>query len=115
MLTVQLVLTLGYVPSKAVQGFGPAANVIVADLLAFEDRLMKDLWESESDGWFKKGLKLAGASAVWVLMKILKGILKLLTGAITVFRFIVFSLGHAGLIYSLLEALELPNSPPKIR
>jgi triacylglycerol lipase len=48
----------------------------------FEDRLMKSLWESESDHWFKKGIKLLGGAAVWLLMKILKGILKALAGAI---------------------------------
>jgi hypothetical protein len=50
----------------------------------FEDRLMKTMWESESDGWFKKGLKLAGGAVVWVLMKILKGLLKALAEAVTV-------------------------------
>jgi triacylglycerol lipase len=70
---------------KEMTGHGWAGIRAMKYLPSFEDRLMKNLWESESDSWFKKGLKLAGASAVWVLMKVLKGILKLLTGAITVF------------------------------
>lgn len=51
----------------------------------FEDRLMKSLWASDSDHWFKKGIKLLGGAAVWVLMKILRGILQALAGAVTVF------------------------------
>jgi hypothetical protein len=50
-------------------------------LPSFEDRLMKQIWESESDGWFKKGLKLMGAGVVWVLLKVLKGLLKGLLAA----------------------------------
>jgi hypothetical protein len=41
----------------------------------FEDKMMKGLWESEADGWFRKGMRLVGGAAVWVLMKILRGIL----------------------------------------
>ncbi len=44
-------------------------------LPSFEDRLMKSVWESD-EGWFTKGLKVFGSAVVWVLLKILKGILK---------------------------------------
>src|SRR5215204_7408341 len=33
----------------------------------------------------------------------------------TVFKFICFSLGQIGSMYSLLDALELPSSPPSIK
>jgi hypothetical protein len=52
-------------------------------LPSFEDRMMKNAWES-GDGWIKKGGKLAGGAIIWVLMKVLKGILKLLGGALVV-------------------------------
>ena len=48
---------------------------------SFEDRLMRGIWESDSNG-FLKGMKLVGAGAAWVLMKILRGLLKLLAGSV---------------------------------
>ncbi len=48
---------------------------------SFEDRLMRGIWESDSNG-FLKGMKLIGAGAAWVLMKILRGLLQLLAGSV---------------------------------
>lgn len=51
----------------------------------FEDRMMKNLWMSESEsvlGKLGKGAKLIGGGIVWILMKILRGILQILGGAI---------------------------------
>ncbi|MDJ0908647.1 MAG: lipase family protein [Woeseiaceae bacterium] len=48
---------------------------------SFEDRLMRGIWESDSNG-FLKGMKLIGAGAAWVLMKILRGLLNLLAGSV---------------------------------
>ena len=46
---------------------------------SFEDRMMSDAMAS---GGFKGAGKKAGAAVVWVIMKVLKGLLKLLGGAI---------------------------------
>src|SRR6187200_2089957 len=37
------------------------------------------------------------------------------TGVRIVFRFMALNFAHVGRIYSRLEALELPNSPPRIK
>lgn len=50
-------------------------------LPSFEDRMIKNAWENQSDSWIKKGGKLVGGAVVWVLMKVLKGILQLIGGA----------------------------------
>ena len=47
---------------------------------SFEDRMMKSVWENQTDNLVKKGAKLVGTALVWVLMKLLKGILKAVGG-----------------------------------
>jgi hypothetical protein len=47
---------------------------------SFEDRMMKNIWENQTDNMLKKGAKLVGGALVWVLMKLLKGILKAIGG-----------------------------------
>ncbi len=51
-------------------------------LPSFEDRMMKNAWER---GGFSGAAKLAGGAIIWVLMKVLKSILKLLGGAVIMF------------------------------
>ena len=51
---------------------------------SFEDRLMRDMWQSRSKN-FMSGIKLVGAAAAWLLMKILRGLLKLLAGSFIMF------------------------------
>ncbi|GLR69447.1 lipase family protein [Agaribacter marinus] len=56
-------------------------------LPAFEDRLMANVWKQEASGILDntmKAGKLVGGAIVWVLMKILRGLLKLLAGAVIV-------------------------------
>jgi hypothetical protein len=44
--------------------------------------MMKNVWENQTDNMVKKGVKVVGAALVWILMKLLKGILKVIGGAV---------------------------------
>jgi hypothetical protein len=51
----------------------------------FEDRMMANVWQQEASGMLdnvKKAGKLVGGAIIWVLMKILRGLLNLLAGAV---------------------------------
>lgn len=64
-------------------------------LPSFEDRMMKRLWESDASGWFgqsMKGAALMGGGIVWMLMKILRAILKVNVGTFVTVTGTVFDM-----------------------
>ncbi len=71
--------------AKEMEPLSWSAARALKHLSNFEDRLMKDLWMSQSEGvlgGIAKGSALIGGGVVWILMKVLRGILKLLAGSI---------------------------------
>jgi hypothetical protein len=67
---------------QEMEEFGAWGSVRAAKYYpAFEDRLMRGIWESDSNS-FLKGMKLVGAGAAWILMKILRGLLQLVAGTV---------------------------------